>query len=811
MTTLSAQPNTLHASLIHALAGPDPERALEQAFIQLSRGVSLPLLLEMIKALVHAGLAGIAARLLRCSNGLLTAEPRLASLADQLEQMPSGEMSSKTFQRHIQANVDALKTSHPNLHLNVESRRPVDLARIFVSAKGNHYVIRESMPGKLEFMFSFADQIAHATAAKLEHPVVGATFLLLGVPSVPLWRRLASLRSEVGYVPPIDVVETDEEVFATWLGLIDDADLLRGERFSFFVGSRAVEDYRSFLMSTPTRQPATSTITSIRPRWQTPQVDGSFHEQISRSHRDRQTAIKHKLDDWYSNKDVLYWRNRFATAGKSSPPLRIAGLTSRFSTVMQHAMRDLASAFKRQGCQFELVKQTADHIGVVDVVGELNRLRPDLIIVINHLRSELTDSIPSNVPYVCWIQDYMQQLWAKEAGASVGEFDLVLGHSPSVMTSVYGYPATRFLATHNLTSIETFSCEPVPAEDKAKYVCDLSYVGHGWETPEQLVDEIGRQNSRFGKYMGAVALLAQQRVKETGFITTQDLVSIVVQAERDSGHSALSPETRRALVVPSAQRIIDRILRHQTLQWAADWAMSRKKSFRLFGNGWERHAALRQYASGAVEHGYALRCAFQASTISLQVNGYGSLHQRLLDAIASGAFMLTRFNPADFIRGPHLAIKTYIDSNAIADLPSLLAHAGRAPALQASISRAEQLTGTRIAPTTDPERARHVADHLQCASLSERDFSDEGLFSVLRDLVSVPHRTASDIDGFAETTFRSREQMHEMLDRFGSDGNRRHSLVARMRHSVLEHDTYESLVAAVLDAWRDRFRTGAMT
>jgi hypothetical protein len=803
MATLAAHPNTLHASLIDALGGPDPERGLEQAFIQLGRGAELPLLLAMIKALVRAGLAGIACRLLRSSGGLLAAEPQLAALAAQLETMPSGEIPQDIIRRRIQTNVQAMIASRQALAPALKSVNAAvaNSMRIFASAKGNVYVLRDHASGKIEFVLPFADQIAHAAAAKVDEPAVGASFLMRGVPSPSLWQRVMSLRAATGYTPPLVLIENDLEVFSIWLGLFANPEMLVRDHMFYFTGPGAIEEYRTWLSGQPSLQPPTMTITSVRPRWQPPAVDAKLHEAVTLAHSNRNARLKGELDQWYTGKNPDYWRQRFSTACRSGPALRIVGLTSRFSTVMQHAMRDLASAFHRRGCAFEVIKQPADHIGSVDVVGEIHRVRPDLVVVINHLRTELRNAIPSCLPYVCWIQDYMQYLWNSDAGASVGEFDLILGHSPAVMSSVYGYPSDRFLATNNLTSTDVFSPELVNAEDLATYKCDIAYVGHGWESPEQLVADISRENHRFGRYMAEIVSFARRRLDEAGYLTTQDLVSIILSAETSSGHSELTPAVRRSLVVPTAQRLIDRILRHQTLEWAAEWARRRNRKLSIFGSGWNRHHSFQQFAAGAVEHGYPLRCVYQAATINLQVNAYGSLHQRLLDGVASGGFVMARYNPADFIREPHLVIKTYIDLHGINDLESLLRLSASHEALQNAIACAEQLTGTRIATIDDPVRARHVFEHVQCASLSEAEFSDAGLMNVLKHLISIPHRAAADIDGFAQATFRSKTQMHTMLDHFIFNSEHRSELSRRMRQSVLQHDTYDVLVNAILRFW----------
>src|ERR1043165_7711178 len=128
MTTLTAPPNTLQASLVEALAGGQPERALEQAFYRLSPaggGGDMPLLLAMVKALVRIGLAGIAVRLLHAGGGLLAAEPQISGLAQQLSTLPSGELPTALLNARLDATIAAALSSRPHLQ-EIES----DLRRL---------------------------------------------------------------------------------------------------------------------------------------------------------------------------------------------------------------------------------------------------------------------------------------------------------------------------------------------------------------------------------------------------------------------------------------------------------------------------------------------------------------------------------------------------------------------------------------------------------------------------------------------------------------------------------------------------------
>ena len=275
----------------------------------------------------------------------------------------------------------------------------------------------------------------------------------------------------------------------------------------------------------------------------------------------------------------------------------------------------------------------------------------------------------------------------------------------------------------------------------------------------------------------------------------------MLAAEQAGGFERLTPDLRRSALVPMTQQLIDRVLRHQTLEWAARWATSRSRTLRIYGRGWERHPTLHRFACGELEHGEPLRRLYQASRINLQINAYGSLHQRLLDGLASGGFMLSRYVPADFVREPHLAVQRYINDRQVPDLAVLMRCAQQDRELQAAIGRIEELTGTRIAPQRDSRRAADVVAHVACASMAAEEFSDEGLFRVLKRLHSIPHRTAGDISGFHSATFRSEAQMHQMLDRLVDDAEARRALAQPMRECVLEHDTYDSLVRRILTSF----------
>jgi hypothetical protein len=91
--------------------------------------------------------------------------------------------------------------------------------------------------------------------------------------------------------------------------------------------------------------------------------------------------------------------------------------------------------------------------------------------------------------------------------------------------------------------------------------------------------------------------------------------------------------------------------------------------------------------------------------------------------------------------------------------------------------------------------------HLACASMSPDDFTDAGLFNVLKNLISIPPRTAGDIDGFANSTFRTAADLHQRLDDLVTDPATRNAMAEPMHRSVIANDTYDVLAARILKSF----------
>ena len=84
---------------------------------------------------------------------------------------------------------------------------------------------------------------------------------------------------------------------------------------------------------------------------------------------------------------------------------------------------------------------------------------------------------------------------------------------------------------------------------------------------------------------------------------------------------------------------------------------------------------------------------------------------------------------------------------------------------------------------------------------------DEAWFVTMRTMKSMADRVAGNIDGFDQSTFNDRDQLHDLLDRLVDDPRARDELAKPMKQSILKHDTHDVLVKRILEAFRQRYES----
>ncbi|HWB20301.1 MAG TPA: hypothetical protein VG711_08385 [Phycisphaerales bacterium] len=801
-----------HFALIEALNSARPDPAIERIFA--NDGVRIPphVLLPVLKSLVAIRVPGVAIRLLRTHNALVQQTPELRELHQILASLPSGEIPRATLESNFRTNIENLLASNPHLQqiANAITVIPPDIS-IFKSVTGNYFITTGHAESPLDLKLPFADHASVANSFSLPANVEYPAFRAIGLPPPQLFTKILNSSTPAGYLPPIDILEPDIRLLPIWLSMFSDSDFFASSRVQVFAGADALAAYRDRLILNHAQPLPTISLTTPRPDL-TPAIIQSLSlssDQIREISLARNAKVKSALDALTSHYHAMSesdWASRFSASTDGARKLTVVGLTSRYSTVMQHAMRDLGSALTRTGCTFHTEVQQAPWQCAVDISSVLSRCKPDLIITINHLRSELTQYVPPAVPCISWLQDYMKDLWTSTAGKSVTSRDLILTRQAGELITSYAYPSQRIIETSNLTDPYTYSADPLPESERAPFRCDLCYVGHGSETPEQLIESaLGTGNSSsLRSYLTTLLHFIRSAIEYKSSLSFFDILDLIILAERRSSHPPLTPALRRQAIHPIAVRLYDRVLRHQTLDWAAQWASKNNRTFRIYGRGWNHHPKFSQWAAGEVVNGRSLRALAQAASIQLHVTAWQSLHQRLLDGFASGGFILTRHNPSDFHRADFAAVQQYVVRNEVNSLADLAACRTAHPELDAALERLESGEFISVEMPDSPQRKRQMrlmAEVFNSPGVAD----DKSVLSTLRTMPFVPPRVAGDLPQFESTTFDSMTSLGAQLDRFVDDAPGRARLAQPIRQSIIQNDTHDGLVKKILEYWRQVF------
>ena len=109
-------------------------------------------------------------------------------------------------------------------------------------------------------------------------------------------------------------------------------------------------------------------------------------------------------------------------------------------------------------------------------------------------------------------------------------------------------------------------------------------------------------------------------------------------------------KTAGVAAVGTLRDLTDHELRQAAIRALAGWADQTGRRFHLYGNGWDKHDEFGRFAKGTVRHGPELGRAFRAATISLHTGCNSAAHQRVIDGLCAGGFMLIRDEPTQRLR-----------------------------------------------------------------------------------------------------------------------------------------------------------------
>ena len=621
--------------------------------------------------------------------------------------------------------------------------------------------------------------VASATAAGLcPAGPCDAPLLVAGEDLGWLWDRLqrTPCRSPdvPGWRPPLFFVMPDLDRLRALLHVHDWRAMLADHRVRLFAGPGAVADLRHAML--------TDRYCPLPHRWVTADpavwpagttVDGLVAEATARRAADAATLVDAR---------------RTSDAIANGRPLRVLGVTSRYTSFLQHSTRDWLAAFDRLGHTTRLAIESADHelTSSLTTADACAAFEPDLVVTIDHLRFE-HPVVPPGVPFVAWVQDAMPHLHTAAAGRSQGDRDYVIGYHRSQLTGQFGYPPSRFLSCAIPCNDARFT--PDGPIDPA-LACDVAYVSHA-STPADVLfaDAVKAVTDPVGRRALTAAFDRVAAVYAAGGSMTETvLIMRVVDDAFAAAGAQLDDADRPGVTELFVQRVNNAFFRHQALAWVADLGID----LRLYGNGWDRHPTLSRFARGPITSPDHLAAVHRASRIGLQVSPFGTVHQRVFEGLAAGGFMLLRACPGDVMERDYRAVWDWCLAQGVTTDADLLA-------------RSTPAVAERVAAIAHAWQRDAFDLHLPLTALL-RMSADEGYV-----------KSAGTIwgDDYDAVAFATPAQVRDHVAHYLADPAARAARAASMRRVVLDRFTYVATTRRLLEfiktdlGSRNQYRTAA--
>ncbi len=726
--------------------------------------------LHYFRALTTLGLSAAAKRL---THPVLASQvPAIGSLTDAPS--TSGQIPWTSRARRFQANLTALESRFPAaVSLIKTAAAELPNYELHASLDGNLHVRTVAEPlihnGWLQGLSNHRAIESVWNFDRSQTPVP-APIAFDGAGYGWLMQRIADTTafSFLTYSCALYLLEPDPLALAMLFHLHDFQPLLRSPRFRLFLGAspdQVLADFHSALQENPDWSPPQRYITDVlRPR--APLHLQAHCERIHAEREAQMKARKSAIDVYYARIPHAAWRERFSQALTGKSRLKVLGITTRYSSVLQHSMRELQTAITAAGHDFLLAIESDDQSLENPFQRLIDQHHPDLILQISRLRHE-NPRIPKAIPYLSWDQDNLPCMRTPEARASLDALTYVAGHAAFHGFVYLGWPRPNCIFCHLASATHRYTPRPLSSADLAKFGCDFSYVSNASGTPESLRHSLA---ARFAEHnsLDAFITLTDIILADPQGWTSSRAYTLVIEFEHD--RHITFPAQARDEIVMNALTVADRAFRHAILSWVAEYVDSHSLKLRLFGQGWETHPRFSPYAAGSAQQGDELSAIYQASRINLQIIETGFLHSRALDGLAAGGFFLTHRTAYD---GTPKGVSARLH----------LAHLARNGKLD-SLRMLEQSTD-------------EVTINAWCLVREQLHRDANGNISrpeeFLRGLIAFPDLpAASSLPHFADIAFSDRPSFAAMADRFLKDEPLRQEIAAALRQAVVEKFSFDT-------------------
>ncbi len=473
----------------------------------------------------------------------------------------------------------------------------------------------------------------------------------------------------VGAAPPCTLLELIERTdagphaYSPWIALIEPSPvalldalawpgaeaIASDDRVLAFTGSDAVARFETWARGRFEAQALGEVIVSPTLAAPASPDPRSLVERVRADQQEEMRRVHAQVESMYADRGPAWWRSRYeqALAAGATEPLRVLIPTHRHSTYVRHAAEDLRGAFERSGARARVLIEPDDHTNLSNIAYRrtIERFDPDLVVKINYPRATLPGAYPANLPFVCWIQDEMPQLFHSRVGQSQGELDYLCGHLYPRLFDQHGYPRERLLSVPVVADAHKFHRAPITPAQRDRFACEVAFVSHHSETPEQLRDRL------IAGIDMPVLIPAMRQLDARVRASLKDAASVSLNGHSDREARALVCEAFAGappegvadrLIAQYLAPLRERLIRHESIAWASEICERRGWRFRLYGRGWENTPEYARFASGELAHGEDLRACYQGAATHLHATSHGLVHQRVMECALSGGLPTCR-------------------------------------------------------------------------------------------------------------------------------------------------------------------------
>jgi hypothetical protein len=740
------------------------------------------------------GLGSLALETFAQLPSTLQASPSGTNLKASIAKLPSDLIPLSHREDLVRQNLASLAARGVDLHPSFDAWRDhASRSETFLAYDAN--LVRRSTHPTDHPGLHLADHRALATGLIAQAPALRLPMpppiVLEGID--PPWMLMAAFEATAprptAYAPRFSIIQEDTLAFLDALSVVDLSPLWQHPRLELFVGPGAIDRFADAMRSRVDTLLDPLVLTSA-PAPSIPlrrAIEGALHAQ-----REELTRLIASTDAMYAPSSLQRITQRFQAAarGEVQPePLRILIPTSRYTTFVQHSASDLAAALRRAGHIAEILIEPSDaeQMSTLAYRRAIERLHPDLVVLVNYPRATLEGAFPQSLPYACWIQDAMPHLFDARIGAAQGPLDFTFGYTFSNLFDTFAYPVDRAMPAAVVADTAKFHDGPIDPTLLERHECEIAMVTHHSETPDAMHARLLRDMT---SDPGIRAAMERIRVSLPAIVETAltlpaspRVAAIVERAAKDAMGPGVPAKSIEQLTRHYAMPMVDRIFRHQTLEWAAELCRERSWRLHLYGKGWHTHPTLAPFARGELAHAEELRAAYRAPRVHLHAGLCSLVHQRVMECALSGGLCLARTSFEAL--APYHALASVQLVQHEPDHIDQADRLGYSPDNHAALRERLDLH-TRLGIPTTP--GLHYMPRNRVEAFRRKA-------SIPSDAVS-PTALFGDL---ALTTFWSRDTFRQRMVQAVENQAWREQLRTEIRDRVLERFTYDALVPRLLN------------